>query len=497
MSSVYGLLCDAARGLRGVDQRLVREILAHGQQAVPDLVRFAGEKRDDFPVDLEPDLLNLFRALRTAESIPFLTSLLRDRPDELGEEVVSAFRELAQSAVGPLVELYEELGEERGQEIPFLLCTLGVNDPRIVEIVSRRLESDPWDAAMCIQILPVAEFRPPLEAAISRLPEEHPDYNELEAALEAVANPHPLEQPEPFDIWPQYPEEADPAFEVLCPDALLKFLDHPSPDYRKKVAEALQNEDLTPELVSRLLDLARTDPDAVVRGACWEALGGALEDRRVLDSLKRVVADEAASPVERCGALIAFSEDPEYADVVHRWAEHFYGTPEVRAKAMRAMWRTFDRRYAGYFPRHLDDEEEELQREAIWGVGYLGIGREAGRLEKMFDDEDLREHALFAYALCVPAEITRGRMKGLFRRIEHAASGLSEAETDLVESALDQRLAMHGLEPVFHKEPADDGEEGEQKAEEEAEARLVSAGRNDPCPCGSGRKYKKCCGAKT
>jgi SWIM/SEC-C metal-binding protein len=24
---------------------------------------------------------------------------------------------------------------------------------------------------------------------------------------------------------------------------------------------------------------------------------------------------------------------------------------------------------------------------------------------------------------------------------------------------------------------------------------LVKVGRNDPCPCGSGRKYKKCCGA--
>jgi SWIM/SEC-C metal-binding protein len=23
------------------------------------------------------------------------------------------------------------------------------------------------------------------------------------------------------------------------------------------------------------------------------------------------------------------------------------------------------------------------------------------------------------------------------------------------------------------------------------------AGRNDPCPCGSGRKYKKCCGMNT
>ena len=24
----------------------------------------------------------------------------------------------------------------------------------------------------------------------------------------------------------------------------------------------------------------------------------------------------------------------------------------------------------------------------------------------------------------------------------------------------------------------------------------VNPGRNDPCPCGSGKKYKKCCGGK-
>ena len=24
---------------------------------------------------------------------------------------------------------------------------------------------------------------------------------------------------------------------------------------------------------------------------------------------------------------------------------------------------------------------------------------------------------------------------------------------------------------------------------------LIKIGRNDPCPCGSGRKYKRCCGA--
>jgi preprotein translocase subunit SecA len=27
--------------------------------------------------------------------------------------------------------------------------------------------------------------------------------------------------------------------------------------------------------------------------------------------------------------------------------------------------------------------------------------------------------------------------------------------------------------------------------------RSKKVGRNEPCPCGSGRKYKKCCGAST
>jgi uncharacterized protein YecA (UPF0149 family) len=50
---------------------------------------------------------------------------------------------------------------------------------------------------------------------------------------------------------------------------------------------------------------------------------------------------------------------------------------------------------------------------------------------------------------------------------------------------------------------------GRRKEDVEAEAKLVKEtekvkplagaaqpGRNDPCPCGSGKKYKKCCGAK-
>jgi uncharacterized protein len=31
--------------------------------------------------------------------------------------------------------------------------------------------------------------------------------------------------------------------------------------------------------------------------------------------------------------------------------------------------------------------------------------------------------------------------------------------------------------------------------EREQRRRLGPVSRNDPCPCGSGKKYKKCCGA--
>jgi len=36
---------------------------------------------------------------------------------------------------------------------------------------------------------------------------------------------------------------------------------------------------------------------------------------------------------------------------------------------------------------------------------------------------------------------------------------------------------------------------GEASATKQPVLSQKKAGRNDPCPCGSGKKYKKCCGA--
>ena len=65
-------------------------------------------------------------------------------------------------------------------------------------------------------------------------------------------------------------------------------------------------------------------------------------------------------------------------------------------------------------------------------------------------------------------------------------------EGDLVMFALDERLRLHGLEPVFQDDAEDEEEEGPVAAA--APTPTAKAGRNDPCPCGSGKKYKKCCG---
>ena len=84
------------------------------------------------------------------------------------------------------------------------------------------------------------------------------------------------------------------------------------------------------------------------------------------------------------------------------------------------------------------------------GVGYLGLPGELGRIKAMFDDLNLRPAALLAYGLAVPSEISPGRMKGLFRKIEELAGGLDAEDADIVHLALNQRLAAAGHNPMFN-----------------------------------------------
>jgi len=95
--------------------------------------------------------------------------------------------------------------------------------------------------------------------------------------------------------------------------------------------------------------------------------------------------------------------------------------------------------------------------------------------------------------------VSPARARSLFRRIENLAGGLSGDEAGVVGQGLDDRLRMDGYEPVFEVRFSEWGEEEysedeEEDSQEPPAAPAAKVGRNDPCPCGSGKKYKKCCG---
>jgi preprotein translocase subunit SecA len=60
--------------------------------------------------------------------------------------------------------------------------------------------------------------------------------------------------------------------------------------------------------------------------------------------------------------------------------------------------------------------------------------------------------------------------------------------------------SMDDMEEAFQRRKRRELEQARMAGAGEAQAvqqvvRGEKVGRNDPCPCGSGKKYKKCCGA--
>ena len=154
------------------------------------------------------------------------------------------------------------------------------------------------------------------------------------------------------------------------------------------------------------------------------------------------------------------------------------------------MWRSLYDPFAKYFAPHLGDPDRAIVRQALRGAGYFRLSSQAEKIASYFENEDLREDALFAYALAMPGETTRGRARGMLRKID-SITHLSPTETRVVMFGIDERLRLYGLNPVFDDESNAEEDEPEPEAAAPSPSKV---GRNDPCPCGSGRKYKKCHG---
>ncbi len=463
---VYDLLAAAARGRIGVDRRLLRAILSRFEQAVPDLVRFGLEPGEDHVADLELVLLDLFSYRPTPEALPFLIACARRNCRDFPEELFEAFSRLGGASVEPLLRLYEEVGAAQGEEIAFALASLGVRDERIRGLLEQRLALDPVDASLALATYGDPAARPALEAALSKLNGDAPEIGwarrEIEAALAELDEPKTERPPaEPFDLWSRYPETALPEVDLLSEAERLELLRSPEESVRRAAALSFRYLKPSAAVEARLRETAAADPSAAVRAACWEALAES-ETPEIRQALMERLRDESAPSVERGAALVALAQhmdDP----AVRRYAIEFCDRPEVRARALEAMRYSLDYHLAEYFPRYLDDPDLETRRQAILGIGWLGLKAHVGKLLPFFKDEDLRPSALEAYALAAPAEVSRLDMRRLLGKIERLAGGLSPEEAEMVQSALDDRLTAAGLKPLWTGEDQPEDEDAQEE----------------------------------
>jgi SEC-C motif len=506
-ASAGELLREAAQGRLGVDKLLIQSILDGGADAVQEVLAFANASHERDRIDLDPLLIDLFRHWgvssnpSSGEALDFLIEAVRRSHDDVPDELVQALLPFAERAVAPLLALYEELGEEQGSDIAFLLAGLRVHDPRVLAVLLDRLQFDARDGALCLELYHDPSARPALEAMLAEIPTEDAELRrDLQHALEELDQPEPPYELLPFDILSEqadYPERQLPAFDVLREAERLQLLDSPDAETRAGAAHSFFNHELDPKARVALFKLAQSDPDAKVRGRAWESLADATEDAAIRDAMLAVLTDTSRELAERGGAAVGLYAVADRDDVKQA-LEALYEEDGVvaRAKALESMWRSLWKPYARFFPQHLEDAHKEIVRQALRGAGYFQLTRHADKIASYFDREgdleDLREDALFAYALAMPGRTTRGRIPGMLRKLD-AIAHLSGSEAELVMFALDERLRLAGLDPVF---AADESEALPEEEEAETPPALAGkVGRNDPCPCGSGKKYKKCHGS--
>lgn len=488
---VRELLDAAASGFIGIDRRVVKSLLDRGPSAADDVIAFAKEENPAHGIDTGQLVVDLLRHWKVPGALDVYIDIIRRDPEDVGDELIQALLPFKNEAVAPLLELYEELGEEQGSDIAFLLAGLRVRDARVLELLLDRLQYDTADGAFCLGLYGDPAARQPLEEMLAEIPAEEVELRrEIQFALEQLDAPEPEYREEERDILKEYPKTDIPALDMLSEDERVEMLASPDAETRASAAHTFFQVELSSKAKAALFKMAETDADSTARGRAWASLADTTEDAAVRDKMLHVLADPTREVSERGGAAVGLYGVADQEACSKAIEALYQEGGKARVKALEAMWRSLWGPFAKFFPENLGSPDPAIVRQALRGAGYFQLTREIEKIASYFDrDEpfdDLREDALFAYALAMPGDTTRGRVRGMLRKLDEIAQ-LDSEEADLVMFALDERLRLAGLKPVF--------EEGAEDAEPEPPPPAAKVGRNDACPCGSGKKYKKCHGA--
>jgi len=447
-----GILQALAQGRLAPDHRALRALVARPEETLSAMLAFRDQDRADDIVDLEPEFVGLIRHIHDVRGLPVLIGLLRENPFEVTDELIEAIVSFGKEAIAPLLDLYREIQEtqEESAEVAFVLAGLGVKDTRIQEVLDQYLEFDAAEGAFLLGLYGDPAALPALEKLLEEAPAGESTLRKAltEAIVLLREGTSAEREPDAFDLFAEYPERELLPVELLDEKERIELLDHPLPEARAKAVESFISHELEPEVKQKLLELGKSDADAAVRARVWETLIDTTDDPQVVEAMLSVIRNPDAPIEERCGAVVGLALEADRNEVRQAMLD-LYALEAARPKALEAMWRSIHPSFRDYFPKHLSDADLDTRRAAIWGVGYYAIRSELDRLRAFFDDEELRADALFAYAMTIPGDLSPSRMKGLLKRIEKDAHGLTDEEQNLVMVAIDERLALAGKQPYF------------------------------------------------
>jgi preprotein translocase subunit SecA len=198
--------------------------------------------------------------------------------------------------------------------------------------------------------------------------------------------------------------------------------------------------------------------------------------RRMKDALATLDAARAKSILVDAAGERYMEREPEV------------GGPEILREAERiVLLRTVDEKWMDHI-----DAMDELRS----GIGMRGYAQLNPVIEYRREGFEMFE----SMNLAIQEDAVRMMMKGRFT-VEQPLRRQSVAPRNLQESHGDTGFVSGGPQPSPTTAPGPGPRGAPPKApEKKASAPAVAApkvGRNDPCPCGSGKKYKNCHGAST
>jgi preprotein translocase subunit SecA len=191
----------------------------------------------------------------------------------------------------------------------------------------------------------------------------------------------------------------------------------------------------------------------------------------VLDKIQEIYDDKVKNMAEKVGAITEYLLGT--AKEIYNRKEKEIGSENMRSIEKSILLETIDTMWMN----HLD--EIDYLRD---GIGLRGYGQRDPLIEykreafAMFSHlmENIRStvvHTIFRVSIVLPAQEAK------------VANNLSYSGPEEVEQFGAAKKVQNS-----------DGNNTEEKKQQSPIINNDKVGRNDPCPCGSGKKYKKCCG---